>query len=735
MRSFQEESPVTTAARRIKYLGPFLVAVAWLTLVAVGGIGLLRTGQTGAAALRTFTFRGPLLALSIADVAALALIGALIVLARARPRDVLPAVLLTLAVVCAILLVTSGQFPAALTVLWLGIVSELVGLVLVRWLRIRADAALTSAVALPLGLGLLALVVLAIGLAGWLNVPVVVAVTLALAIAAAYLERRRLRTLGVYLWLSWRGRPPADLATTLCLAVLALFFIIGWVGALAPETGFDALQDHLELARHFAEAGRVIAIPTMAKYYWPLNAEMIYAAAYTLAGETAAKLAHFFAGVGVAFLVFALGKRLSGALMGLIAATVLYTTPLVTWEGTNTYLDLTLMLYCTAALVLVVLWREGQRNWGLVVGIGLSLGLAVGTKLTAGFFVIAILLWMLFDAFRARSYRPLLAALIAGGVAFLVALPWLARAYVLTGNPVFPFMNSVFHSPLWYPSSEFYNLADFGTGRSLRALTVLPWQMTFNTSLFMEAPNGVVGIVYLAFVPLVMLSIKPARRYGAVVFVTALFGVLVVAFTEYLRYLLPALAGLALLAALGARNAWTTARETIPRFAAIIPVVFFAFMALNIPLALRERAYDIPLGVVLGRVPRETYLAQHVKSYGAFRYIDTHLTAADRVYVVRDFADYLSNVPLEEPPYSLDANRIYKAISLDTLNAALASACPTYLLITRPEAMPPDDPSLPHTRLLLDYARQNATLVYSDESDDLYKTPPEVAHSPTCRDN
>ncbi len=737
MRNTWQGLSLSALVRGIPSTARLTIALTWLVVVGAGLVDLGRFRAVSNGGLQqALVGHGYLSPRTFAIVvAALALMAVLAVLVRSRPRDVLPAILIAVIVICTTLLATSGQLGAGFVVLALGLTAELLGLVILDQLRITADAVLAAAIALPLGLGLLALVILGIGLISGLTTPIITTLIVVVAGSSVYLQRRRLRGLRATLIAGWNNRPEVGPLATGCLVILALFFVLTWIGALAPETGADPLQDHLQLARRFAAEGRVIAIPTMVKYYWSLNAEMIYTAAYSLAGETAAKLVHFWAAAATAFLVFAMGRTLSSPRLGLLAATVFYTTPVVSWEAGSTDIDLMVTLFCAAALALLLLRQAGQRTRGVTVAIGVSLGLGVGAKWSAGFFAVAVVVWLLVDAYRSRDYRSFLAALSVGSVALLVALPWLLRAYVLAGNPVFPFLNGVFRSPLWYPSSEFFNLSDFGTERSLAGIASLPWQITYHTSLFMEAPDGIVGIVYLGFVPLVLLAIKSAARYAAVAFVTILFAVLMIAFTEYLRYMLPALVGLALLAAWGAATAQNMGRQSAPRLAAIIPLAFLVFVWLNLPLALREAGYNVPLDVVLGRVPRETYRALQLRGYRTFQYINAHLSSTDRIYVVRENYDYLSDVPLIEPFYSLDANRIFRAASPDALREALAQACPTYLLITNPDRLLPNDAVLPHTRLLLDYAHQNAVLVYSDDAEELYRTPSEIGDAPGCRGN
>ena len=89
-------------------------------------------------------------------------------------------------------------------------------------------------------------------------------------------------------------------------------------------------------------------------------------------------------------------------------------------------------------------------------------------------------------------------------VAFALALPWYARAYASSANPVFPEMYGVFGAKpdtRWSEGTQQalgrFN-AKFGMGRTPRAIVGLPWSATTHAARF----GGSFGPLFLVLIPL-----------------------------------------------------------------------------------------------------------------------------------------------------------------------------------------------------------------------------------------
>ena len=106
-----------------------------------------------------------------------------------------------------------------------------------------------------------------------------------------------------------------------------------------------------------------------------------------------------------------------------------------------------------------------------------------------------------------RLYASLRAGLIYGVPAFIAALPWLAKSTVFTRNPVYPLLDGIFHSPFWSQHADQTMVGGlrnvYGVGHDPIAVLGSLWNLTFLNIHF----AGVIGPIFLSFIPLVPLFV------------------------------------------------------------------------------------------------------------------------------------------------------------------------------------------------------------------------------------
>jgi hypothetical protein len=191
----------------------------------------------------------------------------------------------------------------------------------------------------------------------------------------------------------------------------------------------------------------------------------------------------------------ALGR---GMMALLVAVTGVCGAGVVTEFGTTTNDD-TVSIGVLGSLCLVAhRWRfllEGPRSKALAQAAvaGLPIGLAVAGKLTMVPFAIGLVAAFLVAPCR-RARQASLVGGFAAGIAVptvLLLVPWLAYVWHWTGNPIFPYLNGIFHSPLvdprswWQYQHQPASLTDallfplhfVGVGRGLMELSFRDWRI------------------------------------------------------------------------------------------------------------------------------------------------------------------------------------------------------------------------------------------------------------------
>jgi len=490
-------------------------AKAWVWpagLIIVGGLGCAGWQQLQAAWRDWVLLQDGLRASLIVAGAAIAGagLGAGVRVARRQPPLWFAAVL----VVAPFLVITlkAGAVAHLLVLIWCFLVAEALGHLALQGLgKIAGSAAAfpdrPGVVSVGVGLSLLSLVVLGLGLVG-LVAPALLIVFLLLLTA---LFQRRIRdVLGRLRDRDWR-QPAGLSAMDWCgLLMLAGLFAMFWIAALGPEVGADALGARIAMPVAWLRAGRIVPLPEMMLSYGSAGAEMLYLLVMPLAGLAAARVVTF----GVAVLLLAstwldvFGSRRDRHLALWLFA--FWGSTLVWWQFAWGFVDLVQMFFYYACILAVWVWlRESHPVYLGAAGVLGATATMVklngaGALAIAGIAVVGVTLY------RTRSWRRVGTNLLWLAVpTFVTLLPWLARSYALTGNPVFPFANQLFRSPL---ASLDLVAVHFGVGLAFPAVLTVPWGVFFDPRQF--GGLGTYHPFLLAMLPLALVGLIGSGASG-----------------------------------------------------------------------------------------------------------------------------------------------------------------------------------------------------------------------------
>ncbi len=317
---------------------------------------------------------------------------------------------------------------------------------------------------------------------------------------------------------------------------LAYFGFLYLAAALLPEVGYDALATHLVVPAevrthhlwHFDVGRHVWAVTQM-------GGDWLFTWVYMLGGEYAARLLNCELALLIVCLVHRLGRRLASRELAALGSLVFLSTPLVLLETGSLFIEnfQAGLLACGCVCLLALHHTSGVKYFLLS---GVFFGAALSVKLGSLAFVPLPLALVLWEGWRRRHGMgwPVLLIFVPLLVTF-AGFPY-ANAFWRTGNPVFPFANDFFASPLYDTSSPFTQ--QFIGELSLATL----YNVTFSTQEYLECTPGGFGFSFLVLLPASLLLAVARRSYAsltlsavAVVFVSTVFYG-----TAYLRYVYPA---------------------------------------------------------------------------------------------------------------------------------------------------------------------------------------------------
>jgi 4-amino-4-deoxy-L-arabinose transferase-like glycosyltransferase len=630
------------------------------------------------------------------------------------------------AVICLVILILSRQLVSALLVAWLLAFGWSLGDRLLRWIGATPSTLRFewSAVSLSLGLALLALLGFGLGVLHLLTPASVWACLSGLTIL-----------LGRQLWNGLRavGRRAVGLRIPAAGPTIEQGFLASLIGfvalldlvwAVAPEIHYDALNYHLAVPKLYLENGGFGDLSYFWHSYFAQLVETLMALPLGLDGQTAARLLTMTIGVIATLEVYLLGRIVSDGRVGLWAAALFHSTPLVSWLSTTVYVELATAMLLSAALLAFLRWRE-ERQSGWLWASGLLIGAVIGAKPTAVLGVPVIVLVLFRDLFGRRfpnrSKWKLAAVFILAAVP--LSIPWYAVRYVYTGNPVFPLMSRLFEDSRPAPA-DFTARAllgpGFGTGRSARSLLELPFRFTFDTGRFGEAlPRGGVGLCLLLLLPFGICLLGKRRSSVSVLLAVGATYVLAWALVfQYARYFVPVLPvvsalGVATVDCFSRGTRWRRWNWALLSLGAAAQVVILPVQFWNIP----ER---IPLRLAFGLEKREEFLLRSLGAYPAARYLNGVVEPGQKVLAVgADNVRFYLNAPLESPVETLELRPILSEQDPLRLYESLSRRGHSYLIDSTSPAG-----RLPYLFLSAPFLDRFATLVFDRAGVKVYRFRP-----------
>jgi hypothetical protein len=526
-----------------------------------------------------------------------------------------------------------------------------------------------------------------------------------LGVANLYQVPVALGALLVGLALIWTARPfprPAELAREAGGGAVVLIVTgqaLALIAALAPPTAKDTLLYHFALPKAYLAAGGGIEVPYNIAGYYPLGVELHAVWAMLLGaplgprvGEAAAGATLFLFSPLLALTVFGWARE-----RGLDRGWAATATLMVAWVPTvydvaaSAYVDLALAAYTALAVRGFGRWwvtLEGRHLAWLAAGIGGALSI----KLSAAFVLLPLALLALLRALIAPAGRGPGTATIAGAAVASLAIgvglaaPWYVRNWIRTGSPLFPFYLTIWpaEAPGWdLERSRLYEtlFSLYGDTRTALDYLLTPWRLAVAAQ--PDQPqfyDGVLGIAVAFALPAVAWALWTRRLDTelrlAVVVSAALFGFWLFS-SQQLRYLLPALPGLAVAAAAAGSRlgpAAPAARVLLLAGAALgLPVVLAWFLALD------------PARVVLGGEGRAEFLRRRLDYYPYYEVVNRELPPDAKVWLINMRRDtyhlerpYFSDFIFED--YTL-ARLVRSASGVEEIRARVRAAGITHLLV------------------------------------------------------
>ena len=306
------------------------------------------------------------------------------------------------------------------------------------------------------------------------------------------------------------GGPPVTRISDRGIYFIAALFVTALIGcvvflqAYTPVIDSDAVTYHVPIAVHWLQTGRLDLLPVWffnpANTFSPLAGStfMVWLLA-PLGNDVLARMAQAPAAMLLFLAALQLGRAvgLPGVVAAFLAVAVAVSRPFNS-ELTSARDDIFLAAF--VAVAVAGCGREALRDRFGPWRIGLAIGLAAATKYT--FFIAVPVLLLLIDApFQAGWNRRRWA--IALATAILIAGPWYARNWLLTGNPLYPIDLKILGHSVLHGLFDMQPSARLRTWQGLRSIFIAD---------FHGLPPALLALLVIGWAAAVMGWIGRARR-------------------------------------------------------------------------------------------------------------------------------------------------------------------------------------------------------------------------------
>jgi hypothetical protein len=483
------------------------------------------------------------------------------------------------------------------------------------------------------GLVLLAYAILILGLLGLLVVWPILACCVIEAVVGWDEHARMLREItGAF------GNGRLGVLQICAAAFFLVFAAAALFGCFTPPASveWDSLSYHLADPKIYLANHRIVYLPWESHSNFAFTMEMLYTLGLSLHSIALAKLFHFSLGVAATVATYLIGRRIHSSTTGVIAALIFASLPLVFWEGGTAYVDLAATAFgglATVALIAALQDESSNPAWLRISMIMMACMISVkATSLVPAALSAGGIVAVQYHQSK-RLSESCRSAVNYGVGAVLLGSVWYLKAWIVAGNPFFPFGYSLFGGHYWSASNAagYANSQSvFGVGHKPFDLLLAPW----NLLLFLLPGNippagatkpfndfqtyfAALSPVFLAtlFVPTLW-----NKQSGTAIRLLGLFGLLslIIWFylTQQVRYLLPTMPIYCVLAGYVLVEVWSVKSFTKYALAGLfaLSLLTSAYLA----LMLVKQVAPVALGIVSWA----SYIEPALESYTSMQYIN-----------------------------------------------------------------------------------------------------------------
>lgn len=341
-----------------------------------------------------------------------------------------------------------------------------------------------------------------------------------------------------------------------------------------PPTFYDALLYHLGLPGYYLQAGGFAPWPENVFSAMPQNAEMLNLLLLSGGSIHGPKLLSLAAALALLLYLADWGRALK-LRRPWLPALIFFSIPEVIFLAVTEKNDLLLMLFLLPGVRALARLKDDPGNGRAAAAGAVFLGLASGVKWQGLLYGAAFAgAWLLFS--RAPWGRRFRHGALIGFIVLLLIAPWLLKNQADFGNPVHPYLGSLFADNGAAADQARQIGAGVRRGQGYAPGAIFSFYRRMFLSPYSLGLTHVTGVLLLFLLPLLILGGRRPET-GLLLAGCALGFLIMTATSRVPRYFLP----LFMVLALPLACAWDRLEERAPRFRRLALLLLFALVAVQ----------------------------------------------------------------------------------------------------------------------------------------------------------
>lgn len=321
------------------------------------------------------------------------------------------------------------------------------------------------------------------------------------------------------------------------VSVVFLFSLVStFIICMLPESSNDGLAYQLTLPKLFLQQSSIAPIEFEVRSYRSFLQNILYLPGLMLGNAPIAKLFHWVTGFLLVLAVAALvDKKTGNKDLSILMGALLWLTPTLINQVTTTYVDVGVTFFVFLSVYPLI--GESQVRKADIFYSGIFMGIAISIKFLAATACISALIYLFWRILKNRFAKDECLKVIIWGMGILVGCGfWFVRNGLLTGNPVYPYLTSLFNKEaVTFPWDSDYTLA--GLPRTWMNYFLVLWNLTFRPIAFDY--HHWIGPAYFVLLPVAVYGACKERKNLPYLFLIWLMTTTWFLTARISRYLMP----------------------------------------------------------------------------------------------------------------------------------------------------------------------------------------------------